>query len=90
MRFVPHHILHRLEHREIDVVLVATPVDEPSLYARELFDEPFWLAHPRDSELYNHDEVSQQDLDGLDCCCSRRDRQAPCGAQVRYSALILT
>ena len=59
-------LMQRLAKREIDVALVATPVDDPALVCRELFDEPFWLAHPRDSELYTHDEISQQDLDGLD------------------------
>ena len=58
-------LLQRLANREIDVALLATPVDDPALESRDLFDEPFWLAHPRDSELYDHDEISQQDLDGL-------------------------
>ena len=58
-------LLQRLAKREIDLALLATPVDDPSLQRRDLFDEPFWLAHPRDSELYDHDEISQQDLDGL-------------------------
>jgi len=59
-------LLRRLKNRDIDLALIATPVDDVALYVRELFDEPFWLAHPRDSELYNHDEISQQDLDDLD------------------------
>lgn len=58
-------LLQRLAHRELDVVLLATPVDDPALQSRALFDEPFWLAHPRDSELYTHDEISQRDLDEL-------------------------
>ena len=58
-------LLQRLGQREIDLALLATPVDDPALQSRALFDEPFWLAHPRDSELYDHDEISQQDLDGL-------------------------
>jgi LysR family hydrogen peroxide-inducible transcriptional activator len=59
-------LLQRLRNREIDVALVATPVDDPALQSRDLFDEPFWLVHPRDSELYTHDEISQQDLDGME------------------------
>lgn len=58
-------LLQRLAHRELDVVLLATPVDDPALQSRALFDEPFWLAHPRDSELYTRDEISQRDLDEL-------------------------
>lgn len=58
-------LLQWLANREIDAALLATPVEDPALQSRDLFDEPFWLAHPRDSELYDHDEISQQDLDGL-------------------------
>jgi len=31
-----------------------------------LFDEPFWLAHPRGHALYNKDDISREDLGQLD------------------------
>lgn len=60
------HLIHRLQHREIDVALVATPVEEAGFVSRPLFDEPFWLAHPRDSELYLHEgPFTHEELDAL-------------------------
>ncbi|MGB0720885.1 MAG: LysR substrate-binding domain-containing protein [Gammaproteobacteria bacterium] len=54
--------LHLLRRHEIDVALIATPIDDPDLVARPLFDEPFWLAHPRDHVLYTADEVRATDI----------------------------
>ncbi|MGD8310149.1 MAG: LysR substrate-binding domain-containing protein [Chromatiales bacterium] len=59
-------LLRRLTDHEIDAALLATPADDPALAARALFDEPFWLAHPRSHALYDKDEITQQDLDNLD------------------------
>ncbi|MGD2119267.1 MAG: LysR substrate-binding domain-containing protein [Chromatiales bacterium] len=56
---------HLLAH-QIDVALLATPVTEPELLEIPLFDEPFWLAHPRDHELYTKDEITRADLNKLD------------------------
>jgi LysR family hydrogen peroxide-inducible transcriptional activator len=55
-------LLRRLHEHELDVILVATPVDAPDLEQMPLFDEPFWLAHPRKHPLYDKDEISSQDL----------------------------
>jgi LysR family hydrogen peroxide-inducible transcriptional activator len=59
-------LLRRLRGHEIDAALLATPIEEPDLAAMPLFDEPFWLAHPRDHWLYDEDEISQRDLDQIE------------------------
>jgi LysR family hydrogen peroxide-inducible transcriptional activator len=56
-------LLGRLQKHEIDAALLATPVEEPDLETIPLFDEPFWLAHPRDHILYNKDEITRADLE---------------------------
>ena len=59
-------LLRRLHNHEIDAVLLATPVEEPDLEFIPLFDEPFWLAHPRKHPLYNKEDITRKDLDGLE------------------------
>ena len=59
-------LLQRLRNHEIDVALIATMVGEPELGTIPLFDEPFWLAHPRNDPLYTKDEITHQDLEQLD------------------------
>jgi LysR family hydrogen peroxide-inducible transcriptional activator len=59
-------LLARLHHHEIDAALLATPVDDPDLTAMPLFDEPFWLAHPRTHPLQEKDEVTAKDLEEID------------------------
>ncbi len=59
-------LLIRLHNHEIDAILLATSVDEPDLEVIPLFDEPFWLAHPRKHPLYNKDEITRRDLDDLE------------------------
>ncbi|HEC28649.1 MAG TPA: LysR family transcriptional regulator [Gammaproteobacteria bacterium] len=56
-------LLGRLHNFEIDAALLATPVDEQSLDVIPLFDEPFWLAYPREHPFYYKDEISRSDLD---------------------------
>jgi LysR family hydrogen peroxide-inducible transcriptional activator len=56
---------HMLDHK-IDVALLGTPVTEPELEEIRLFDEPFWLAHPTNHELYTKDEITPKDLENLD------------------------
>ena len=56
-------LLGRLRDHEIDAALLATAVDEQDLQTIPLFDEPFWLAHPRDHAFYNKDEITRADLD---------------------------
>lgn len=55
-------LLARLQRHDLDAALLATPVDQPELVQAPLFDEPFWLAHPRNHPLYFKDEISAQDL----------------------------
>lgn len=59
-------LLERLKAHQIDVAIIATPVDEQDLVTIPLFEEPFWLAHPVDHALYNKDEISRQDLNNAD------------------------
>ena len=59
-------LLKRLHNHEIDAALIATQEDEPDLQSIPLFDEPFWLAYPRDHEFYIKDEITRKDLDKTD------------------------
>jgi LysR family hydrogen peroxide-inducible transcriptional activator len=59
-------LLRRLRNHEIDAALLATSADDPDLLDLPLFDEPFWLAHPRDHPLYAKDEITRCDLDELE------------------------
>ncbi|MES9836394.1 MAG: LysR substrate-binding domain-containing protein [Candidatus Thiodiazotropha sp.] len=52
----------RLLDHQIDVAILATQVTEPELEVMPLFEEPFWLAHPRNHALYDKDEISRRDL----------------------------
>ncbi len=56
-------LLKRLEHHEVEAALLATPVSEPELVARPLFEEPFWLAHPRQHPLGDKPEITKADLE---------------------------
>ncbi|GJL83320.1 MAG: LysR family transcriptional regulator [marine bacterium B5-7] len=53
----------RLLRHEIDAALLATDTDSLEFDAIELFDEPFWVAHPRDHALYEKDDITLEDLD---------------------------
>jgi LysR family hydrogen peroxide-inducible transcriptional activator len=59
-------LLKRLQHHELDAALLATPVSDPDLAVMPLFDEPFWLAHPRKHPLYDKDEITAADLEDID------------------------
>jgi len=56
-------LLKRLEHHEVDAALLATPVTEPELLERPLFEEPFWLAHPRQHPLGAKSKITEADLE---------------------------
>ncbi len=60
------HLIERLRRHELDAALIATPVKDPELTARALFDEPFWLALPRRHPLYTRDTIGRRDLDRLE------------------------
>jgi len=59
-------LLARLGKHEIDAALLATPVKNPDFESMPLFDEPFWLVHPRNHPLSKHKQIIQTDLDGAD------------------------
>jgi LysR family hydrogen peroxide-inducible transcriptional activator len=59
-------VLARLHRHELDAVLIATPAEDPDLEAIPLFEEPFWLAHPRKHPLYAKDEITAEDLEEID------------------------
>ncbi len=48
-------LLQKLSDGTVDAALLATPVDDPHLVTRLLYQEPFWLAFSRDNELYLHE-----------------------------------
>lgn len=56
-------LLNRLARHEIDAALIATPVDPGEFESRDLFDEPFWLAHPVDHPLYEKVDIALDDVD---------------------------
>lgn len=59
-------LTQRLLEHQIDVAILATEAVEPELEVMPLFEEPFWLAHPRDHEIYNKEEITRRDLSRLD------------------------
>ncbi len=59
-------LLRRLGKHEVDAALLATAVEDPDFESIQLFDEPFWLAHPRNHPLHNKEKIIQADLDGAD------------------------
>jgi LysR family hydrogen peroxide-inducible transcriptional activator len=59
-------LLRRLQQHELDAALLATPVTDPDLAAMPLFDEPFWLAHPRNHPLYDKDEITETIWSSID------------------------
>ncbi|MEJ2691740.1 MAG: LysR substrate-binding domain-containing protein [Candidatus Thiodiazotropha sp.] len=58
-------LTQRLLDHQIDVAILATEVKEQELEVMPLFEEPFWLAHPRDHEIYTKDEITRRDLSRL-------------------------
>lgn len=59
-------LLVRLHRHEIDGALLATAPEETELDAMPLFDEPFWLAHPREHRLNHRDPITADDLESSD------------------------
>ncbi|MGW8229142.1 MAG: LysR substrate-binding domain-containing protein [Gammaproteobacteria bacterium] len=58
-------LLQRLRNHEIDAALLATPVAEPDLEILPLFDEPFWIAYPRDHPFYAKEKITRRDLESV-------------------------
>ena len=59
-------LLDRLHSHEIDTALLATAADEEDFETIELFDEPFWFAHPSDHPIYLKDSITRTDLDNTE------------------------
>lgn len=59
-------LITRLREYEIDAALLATPVEDADLQIIPLFDEPFWLAHPREHPFYLQDKITRSDLEKTD------------------------
>lgn len=59
-------LLTRLGKHELDAALIATPVDNPAFETLPLFEEPFWLVHPRSHPLAGKKTIIQSDLDSAD------------------------
>ena len=57
-------MLERLHAGEIDVGLLALPVNDEALASRELYEEPFVLALPESHRLATRAQVRVDDLDG--------------------------
>jgi LysR family transcriptional regulator, hydrogen peroxide-inducible genes activator len=57
-------MLEKLETGEIDVGILALPVDTEGLETRELYTEPFTLAVPDQHRLAKRDSIRVDDLDG--------------------------
>jgi LysR family transcriptional regulator, hydrogen peroxide-inducible genes activator len=55
-------ILVALRRNQLDIGLLATPLDEPFIKEHPLFLEPFYVYAPKDSALSKLDEVSDADL----------------------------
>ncbi len=56
-------LLERLRNHEIDAALLATPVQEQDFATLALFDEPFWVAYPREHPFYTKQNITRRDLD---------------------------
>ncbi|MBL3599108.1 MAG: LysR family transcriptional regulator [gamma proteobacterium endosymbiont of Lamellibrachia anaximandri] len=59
-------LLERLRKHEIDAALIATPVDAGEFSTIPLFDEAFWLAHPRNHPFQEKKNITQKDLDNTE------------------------
>ncbi len=56
-------LLERLKNFEIDAALLATDIAEDDFEIIPLFDEPFWIAHPREHPFYLKDKITRADLE---------------------------
>lgn len=59
-------LTQRLHGFEIDAALLATAVDPDDFDVIPLFDEPFWIAHPREHSFYLKENITRADLENTD------------------------
>lgn len=55
-------LLDKLRHAQLDVLILALPVDTDEFSEMDLFKEPFWLAVPRGTQLADLHQVQMLDL----------------------------
>ena len=54
-------LLRKLEDQQIEIALLATPLPIVTLLEEaKIFDEPLWIAHPWDDDLYNIDNITRE------------------------------
>lgn len=58
-------LLSKLSRTEIDLLILALPVESDEYSEIDLFNEPFWLAIPSADPLANHNRLTLADLSGL-------------------------
>ncbi|KOR33046.1 LysR family transcriptional regulator [Achromatium sp. WMS3] len=63
---ITENLLNNLRCHEIDAALLATMPTDQDFVIKQLFDEPFWLAYPKDHPIQNKALKSQKDLDGIE------------------------
>ncbi|AGA89937.1 transcriptional regulator [Thioflavicoccus mobilis 8321] len=59
-------LIQRLRQHDLDAALLATPTDDSDFAEQPLYDEPFWLAHPRAHPLADKAEITQDDLESIE------------------------
>ena len=59
-------LIQRLRQHDLDAALLATPTDDAEFTEQPLYDEPFWLAHPRAHPLAGKAEITQDDLESIE------------------------
>lgn len=59
-------LLERLRNHEIDAALLATSIEEPDLDSIPLFNEPFWVAYPRNHAFYTKEKITRKDLESVE------------------------
>ncbi|PZP62791.1 MAG: LysR family transcriptional regulator [Azospira oryzae] len=85
-------LIERLHRHELDAILIATPVDDADLASRPLFDEPFWVALPREHPLHSKDKIGRRDLESLEILlladghCLAKQAMEVCRLSVRAEA----
>lgn len=57
-------LIARLNNHELDAVLLATPVEEQGLASIRLFEEPFWVAYPREHRFYTKEKITLHETGG--------------------------
>ncbi len=59
-------LIARLHNHEIDAALLATRVEDKDLQAIPLYDEPFWMAYPKDRAPTVDKNISRRELEKTD------------------------